>query len=50
MHNEELYNLYASQSIIRVIKLKRMRLTAHVARIEKIHEYFGWKNLPTIKI
>jgi hypothetical protein len=33
LHNEELHNLYASQSIItsRMNKSRRMRLTGHVA-------------------
>jgi hypothetical protein len=33
LHNEELYALYSSPNIIRVIKSRRMRLTGHVARI-----------------
>jgi hypothetical protein len=33
LHNEEFHNLYASLSIIRVIKSRRMRLVAHVARM-----------------
>jgi hypothetical protein len=32
LHNEELHNLYSSPSIIRMIKLRRMRLAGHVAR------------------
>jgi hypothetical protein len=32
-HNEELYNLYSSPSIIRVIKSRWMRWTGHVARM-----------------
>jgi hypothetical protein len=41
LHNEELYNLYSSPSIlIRVIKSRRMRLVGHVARIgEKRNAY-----------
>jgi hypothetical protein len=31
LHNVELHNLYASPSVIRVIKLRRMRWTGHVA-------------------
>jgi hypothetical protein len=31
LHNEELHNLYASPSIIRMTKSRRMRLTEHVA-------------------
>jgi hypothetical protein len=34
LHNEELHNLYYSQSIIRIIKSRRMRWAGHVARIE----------------
>jgi hypothetical protein len=33
LHNEELHNLYSSPSIIRIIKLRRMRWAGHVARI-----------------
>jgi len=33
LHSEELHNLYASPSIIRVIKSSRMRLVRHVARM-----------------
>jgi hypothetical protein len=35
LHNEELRNLYSSPSIIRIIKLRRIRWAGHVARIEK---------------
>jgi hypothetical protein len=39
-HNEELYNLYCSPSIIRMIKSRRMRLAGHVARMrEKRNAY-----------
>jgi len=31
LHNDELQNLYASPNIIRVIKLKRVRLSGHKA-------------------
>jgi hypothetical protein len=31
LHNEELHNLYASPSIIRMIKTKRIRWAGHVA-------------------
>jgi hypothetical protein len=30
-HNEELYNLYSSLNIIRMIKSRRMRWVGHVA-------------------
>jgi hypothetical protein len=33
VHNEELYDLYSSSCIIRMIKSKRMRLAGHVARM-----------------
>jgi hypothetical protein len=33
LHNEELRDLYSSQSIIRVMKSRRMRWMGHVARM-----------------
>jgi hypothetical protein len=33
LHNEELHNLYSSPSIIRMIKSRRVRCAAHVARM-----------------
>jgi hypothetical protein len=40
LHNEELHNLYSSPSIIRMIKLRRMRWAGHVARMrEKRNAY-----------
>jgi hypothetical protein len=40
LHNEELYNLYSSPSIIRIIKSGRMKLAGHVARMgEKRNVY-----------
>jgi hypothetical protein len=33
LHNEELRDLYSSPSIIRIIKLRRMRWPGHVARM-----------------
>jgi hypothetical protein len=33
LHNEELHNLYASQNIIKVIKLGRLRYVGHAARM-----------------
>jgi hypothetical protein len=33
LHNEELYDLYSSPNIIRVIKSRRIRWAGHVARI-----------------
>jgi hypothetical protein len=35
LHNKELHNLYSSPSIIRVIKLRRMRWAGHVERMGK---------------
>jgi hypothetical protein len=35
LQNEELYNFYASSSIIRMIKSKKLRWVGHVARVEK---------------
>jgi hypothetical protein len=40
LHNEELHNLYSSPSIIRIIKLRRMRWAGHVVRMgEKRNVY-----------
>jgi hypothetical protein len=40
LHNEELYYLYSSPSIIGIIKSRSMRWTGHVARIgEKRNMY-----------
>jgi hypothetical protein len=33
LHNEEFYDLYSSQNIIRVIKSRRVRWAGHVARM-----------------
>jgi hypothetical protein len=33
LHNEELHDLYSSPSIIRIIKVRRMRWAGHVARM-----------------
>jgi hypothetical protein len=33
LHNKELYGLYSSPNIIRVIKSRRLRLAGHVARM-----------------
>jgi hypothetical protein len=35
LHNEELHKLYSSPSIIRVLKLRRMRWAGHVARMRE---------------
>jgi hypothetical protein len=40
LHNEELHDLYTSPSIIRIIKLMRMRWSGHVAQMgEKRNAY-----------
>jgi hypothetical protein len=40
LHNEELYDLNSSPSIIRIIKSRRMRWAGHVARMgEKRNAY-----------
>jgi hypothetical protein len=40
LHNEELHNLYFSPSIIRIMKLRKMRWAGHVARMgEKSHAF-----------
>jgi hypothetical protein len=41
LHNEELHNLYSSPSKIRMIKLRRMKLTRHVARIGEKRNAYG---------
>jgi hypothetical protein len=33
LHNEELRDLYSSQSIVSIMKSRRMRWTGHVARV-----------------
>jgi hypothetical protein len=35
LHNEKLLDLYSSPSIIRIIKLRRMRWAGHVARMRR---------------
>jgi hypothetical protein len=47
LHNEELYDVYSSPNIIRVIKSRRMRWAGHVARMGRIqmHTGFWWGNL-----
>jgi hypothetical protein len=47
LHNEELYYLYSSPNIIRVIKSRRMRWAVYVARMGIREMYAGlwWGNL-----
>ena len=42
LHNEEFHDLYSSPSIVRVIKLRRMRWAGHVASMgERCIQGFG---------
>jgi hypothetical protein len=40
LYNEELYNLFASPTIIRVIKSRRIRWAGHVALMEQMRIAF----------
>ena len=40
LHNEELYSLYRSHNIVRVIKYRRLRWAGHVARMEECKSAF----------
>jgi len=40
LHHEELYNLYASQNIMRVIKSGRMRWAGHVALMREMRNAY----------
>jgi hypothetical protein len=42
LHNEELHYLYFSQSIIRIIKSKRIRWGEHVARMGRRGTRIGY--------
>jgi hypothetical protein len=45
LHNEELHNLYPSPSIIRMIKLRRMRWAGHIARMgRRVHIVYWWES------
>ena len=41
LHNEELYNLYRSPNIVRVIKCRILRYAGHVARMEEGRSAFN---------
>ena len=41
LHNEELYDLYCSPNIIRVVKCRRMRWAKHVARMEDSKDVYS---------
>jgi acyl-coenzyme A synthetase/AMP-(fatty) acid ligase len=45
LHNEELYNLYSSPNIIRVIKSRGMRWAGHVARKGRKERVLVGKNI-----
>jgi hypothetical protein len=40
LHNEELHNLYVSQSILRVIKSRRISWAVHVARVRDMRNTY----------
>jgi hypothetical protein len=42
LHNDELYSLYSSPNIVRVIKLRRMRWAGHVARMRRREVFTGF--------
>ena len=42
LHNEELYALYSSPNIIRVIKTRRLRWAGHVARMGRVEVNTGF--------
>jgi hypothetical protein len=46
LHNEELYNLYCSQNIIKMIKSRMMKWAGNIARMGKrgTHVAFWWEN------
>jgi hypothetical protein len=46
LHNEKLHNLYSSSHIIRMIKSRRMRWAAHVARKgrRRMHIGYWWES------
>jgi hypothetical protein len=46
LHNEELHNLYCSQSIVRMIKSRRMRSEGHVVRMGRrgMHIVYWWES------
>jgi hypothetical protein len=41
LYNEELYALYSSPNIIRVIKSRRLRWVGHVARMGRVEVRMG---------
>ena len=41
LHNEELYSLYRSPNVVRVIKSRRLRWAGHIARMEEGRSAFN---------
>jgi hypothetical protein len=41
LHNEELYGLYSSPGIVRVIKARRMRWAGHMARMGEVRSAYN---------
>jgi hypothetical protein len=49
-HNDELYSLYSSPNIVRVIKSRRMRWAGHVARMGRGEMFTGfWVGGPKVR-
>jgi len=46
LHNEELYNMYVSPSIIRVIKSRRMRWVGHIAWLQDMRNIYQFRRKP----
>jgi hypothetical protein len=42
LHNEELHNLYASPSIIRIIKSRTVKWAGHIARMGRRGMHVGY--------
>jgi hypothetical protein len=41
LHNEELHNLLSSPSVIKIIKSRKIRLTAHLEQIRRREIHIG---------
>ena len=42
VHNEELNDLYSSPNIVRMIKSRKMRWAAYIARMGRVEAYTGF--------